>query len=161
MATLVSTSVSAIGSSSGCRGIDNTRLAAPYSRQRACHDARDGRRLRRQKAFGSLLHKAHCGGAERRNGGRLRRCGLQFRDQAHTFTPAGITRFGDADRFVSVMQKWQANLEADLDNPILGASVEQLKSIDCPVCIIPGNDKTLFSRDGPPGAFDHCTIGNP
>jgi pimeloyl-ACP methyl ester carboxylesterase len=54
----------------------------------------------------------------------------------------------DVDRFVSVMEKWRANLEADLNNPILGVSVEQLKSISCPVCIIPGNDKTHSLETG-------------
>jgi pimeloyl-ACP methyl ester carboxylesterase len=38
--------------------------------------------------------------------------------------------------------------DADLDNPILGGSVEQLKSIACPVCIIPGNDKTHSLETG-------------
>lgn len=48
----------------------------------------------------------------------------------------------DPGQFVAVMKRWRSNLEADLNNPILGATVDQLKSIRCPVCVIPGNDKT-------------------
>lgn len=48
----------------------------------------------------------------------------------------------DVGQFVAVMKRWRSNLEADLHNPILGATVDQLKTIKCPVCVIPGNDKT-------------------
>lgn len=45
-------------------------------------------------------------------------------------------------RFVEVMRKWRASLEAGVDDPMLGASEQDLRGIDFPVCVIPGNDKT-------------------
>jgi pimeloyl-ACP methyl ester carboxylesterase len=45
-------------------------------------------------------------------------------------------------RFVDVMTRWRADLEADIDKPILGATESDLRGIACPVCVIPGNDKT-------------------
>jgi len=45
-------------------------------------------------------------------------------------------------RFVDVMSTWRTSLEAGLDDPMLGASERDLRVIDFPVCVIPGNDKT-------------------
>ncbi|MBN9008125.1 MAG: alpha/beta hydrolase [Rhizobiales bacterium] len=45
-------------------------------------------------------------------------------------------------RFVDVMNTWRASLEAGIDDPMLGASERDLRGIDFPVCVIPGNDKT-------------------
>lgn len=48
----------------------------------------------------------------------------------------------DPQRFVAVMTRWRTNLEAGVDDPMLGASEQDLRNIDFPVCVIPGNDKT-------------------
>jgi pimeloyl-ACP methyl ester carboxylesterase len=48
----------------------------------------------------------------------------------------------DVARFVDVMTRWRSSLEADIDKPILGATQSELRSISCPACVIPGNDKT-------------------
>jgi pimeloyl-ACP methyl ester carboxylesterase len=45
-------------------------------------------------------------------------------------------------RFIEVINRWRTNLEAGIDDPMLGASEAALKAIDFPVCVIPGNDKT-------------------
>jgi hypothetical protein len=44
--------------------------------------------------------------------------------------------------FIQVMQRWRNNLEAGEADPMLGASEQALRSIDFPVCVIPGNDRT-------------------
>jgi pimeloyl-ACP methyl ester carboxylesterase len=46
------------------------------------------------------------------------------------------------ERFIDVMSRWRTNLEAGINDPMLGASERQLKAIDFPVCVIPGNDRT-------------------
>ena len=48
----------------------------------------------------------------------------------------------DPQYFVDVMSRWRKNLEAGVDDPMLGASEQALGNIDFPVCVIPGNDKT-------------------
>jgi len=48
----------------------------------------------------------------------------------------------DPQRFLAVMTRWQADLESGIDDPMLGASEAQLKAIDFPVCVLPGNDRT-------------------
>jgi hypothetical protein len=44
--------------------------------------------------------------------------------------------------FTQVMQRWRNNLEAGEADPMRGASEQALRSIDFPVCVIPGNDRT-------------------
>jgi pimeloyl-ACP methyl ester carboxylesterase len=46
------------------------------------------------------------------------------------------------ERFIDVMSRWRNSLEAGIHDPMLGASERQLKAIDFPVCVIPGNDRT-------------------
>ena len=48
----------------------------------------------------------------------------------------------DQRRFIEVMTRWRASLESGVDDPMLGASEAQLKAIDFPVCVLPGNDMT-------------------
>lgn len=44
--------------------------------------------------------------------------------------------------FIEVMKRWQKNLESGAGQPMLGASEQDLRSIDFPTCVVPGNDKT-------------------
>ncbi len=46
------------------------------------------------------------------------------------------------EHFLDVMRRWQVSLESGINDPMLGASEEQLKGIDFPVCVLPGNDNT-------------------
>ena len=48
----------------------------------------------------------------------------------------------DRNRFITSMTHWRDGFLKGIDQPIIGASPEELKTIQCPVCIIPGNDKT-------------------
>jgi pimeloyl-ACP methyl ester carboxylesterase len=48
----------------------------------------------------------------------------------------------DKLEFIAVMSRWRDNLESGIDDPMLGAREQELRSIDFPVCVIPGNDKT-------------------
>jgi pimeloyl-ACP methyl ester carboxylesterase len=48
----------------------------------------------------------------------------------------------DPQRFVAAMERWHAGFHRDADLPVIGASEAQLRSIEVPTCVIPGNDKT-------------------
>jgi pimeloyl-ACP methyl ester carboxylesterase len=48
----------------------------------------------------------------------------------------------DQGRFIEVMSRWRVSLESGVDDPMLGVSEAQLKAIDFPVCVLPGNDMT-------------------
>ena len=46
----------------------------------------------------------------------------------------------DTARFISVMSHWREYFIAGADQPVIGASEEELRSIRVPACIVPGND---------------------
>jgi hypothetical protein len=46
----------------------------------------------------------------------------------------------DTGRFISVMSHWREYFIAGADQPVIGASEAQLRSIRVPACIVPGND---------------------
>jgi pimeloyl-ACP methyl ester carboxylesterase len=48
----------------------------------------------------------------------------------------------DTQKFLAVMNRWRDSLESGIDDPMLGASEQALRTIDFPVCVLPGNDKT-------------------
>jgi pimeloyl-ACP methyl ester carboxylesterase len=48
----------------------------------------------------------------------------------------------DRQHFVDVMRRWQIGLESGINDPMLGASERALRTIDFPVCVLPGNDNT-------------------
>jgi len=140
-------SVSAIGSSSGCRVSTILALRRPYLvnalvMMRVTGGAFAVKRLS-DRYYTKLIQAAQ-------KGGMAAVCEDADFSSVIKGTPSRRQELlgWDADRFASVMERWRANLEADLDNPILSASIEQLKSIDCPVCIIPGNDKTHSLETG-------------
>jgi pimeloyl-ACP methyl ester carboxylesterase len=134
-------SVSAIGSSSGCRVSTILTLRRPdlvnaLVMMRVTGGAFAVKRLS-HRYYTKLIEAAQ-------NGGMAAVCEDADFSVMIKRTPSRRQELlaWDVGRFISVMEKWRANLEADLNSPVLGASVEQLKSIRCPVCIIPGNDKT-------------------
>ena len=52
----------------------------------------------------------------------------------------------DAARFIAAMTAWDEQFKTGADQPVIGASAEQLRSIQAPACIVPGNDKTHPQR---------------
>jgi len=48
----------------------------------------------------------------------------------------------DAKRFVAAFSQWREYFIQGGDQPVLGASEADLKSITVPACVIPGNDRT-------------------
>lgn len=54
----------------------------------------------------------------------------------------------NSGRFIDVMSRWRENLEAGIDDPMLGAGERDLRGIDFPVCVIPGNDRTHSIASG-------------
>lgn len=54
----------------------------------------------------------------------------------------------DPERFIRIMRKWRINLEEGYDTPILGATEEELRSLQLPLRIVPGNDNTHSRKTG-------------
>jgi hypothetical protein len=52
------------------------------------------------------------------------------------------------ERFIAVMSHWREYFIQGMDLPVIGASVEELKTIRVPACIIPGNDNTHSRQTG-------------
>ena len=48
----------------------------------------------------------------------------------------------DPAQFIAAMTAWDEQFKTGADQPVIGASEEQLRSITAPACIVPGNDKT-------------------
>jgi pimeloyl-ACP methyl ester carboxylesterase len=46
----------------------------------------------------------------------------------------------DPTRFCRVMERWRLFFEEGADLPVIGATAGQLRSINVPTCIVPGND---------------------
>lgn len=54
----------------------------------------------------------------------------------------------NADWFVAAMEAWRDGFLAELGNPVLGFTAEQLKSVTVPAIVIPGNDNTHNRESG-------------
>jgi len=54
----------------------------------------------------------------------------------------------DPQRFIAVMSHWREYFIAGADQPVIGASEDQLRSIRIPTCIVPGNDRIHARRAG-------------
>jgi pimeloyl-ACP methyl ester carboxylesterase len=54
----------------------------------------------------------------------------------------------DTRRFISVMSHWRSYFLAGADQPVIGASEAELRSIKVPACIVPGNDRIHARRAG-------------
>jgi pimeloyl-ACP methyl ester carboxylesterase len=52
----------------------------------------------------------------------------------------------DAAQFIAAMTAWDEQFKTGADQPVIGASEEQLRSIKAHACIVPGNDKTHPQR---------------
>lgn len=51
-------------------------------------------------------------------------------------------------RFIAVMEHWRAEFLKGVEMPVLGISEQELRSIDVPAIIIPGNDRVHASANG-------------
>lgn len=47
----------------------------------------------------------------------------------------------DPDRFIAVMRAWQQSFEAGAEHPVIGISPAELRTLQMPACICPGNDR--------------------
>ena len=54
----------------------------------------------------------------------------------------------DPARFIAAMKHWSSYFAHDADKPVIGASEAELRSINIPACIVPGNDKIHARRVG-------------
>jgi len=54
----------------------------------------------------------------------------------------------DPKEFIKIMQAWRAPSGAGAELPLIGTSETDLRSIQVPTCIIPGNDLTHGSKTG-------------
>jgi pimeloyl-ACP methyl ester carboxylesterase len=54
----------------------------------------------------------------------------------------------DPKRFIAVMAHWREYFIAGADQPVIGASEAELRSIRVPACIVPGNDRVHARRAG-------------
>ncbi len=54
----------------------------------------------------------------------------------------------DPKQFIAIMRAWRAPFVAGADLPVIGTSEADLRSIQAPTCIIPGNDLTHGSATG-------------
>lgn len=129
------------GSSSGCR------LATILARRH--RDAIRGLLMMRVtggafavKRLSNVYYTQYIEAAER--GGMAEVCATDHFKDLIAIDPARraqITQW-DTGKFIAVMRRWRDNLESGIEDPMLGASEQALRSIDFPVCVIPGNDKT-------------------
>jgi pimeloyl-ACP methyl ester carboxylesterase len=54
----------------------------------------------------------------------------------------------EPQRFITVMSHWREYFIAGANQPVIGASEEQLRSIRVPTCVVPGNDRIHARRAG-------------
>ena len=54
----------------------------------------------------------------------------------------------ETKRFIAVMSHWREYFIAGADQPVIGASEEELRSICVPACVVPGNDRIHARRAG-------------
>jgi pimeloyl-ACP methyl ester carboxylesterase len=54
----------------------------------------------------------------------------------------------DPKRYIEVMTRWRDNFVAGALLPVMGVTAAELKSIEVPTLVIPGNDKTHSSASG-------------
>jgi pimeloyl-ACP methyl ester carboxylesterase len=75
-------------------------------------------------------------------GGMAAVCDSEFFRERIAARPENRARLMSMDvkRFVSVMDHWRSYFIAGADQPVIGASEAELRSIAVPACIVPGND---------------------
>jgi pimeloyl-ACP methyl ester carboxylesterase len=129
------------GNSSGCRLSVRFAVLHPQFVQalllwRLTGGEAASRRLA-QKYYGDFIDAV-------REGGMQAVCKNDFfvdRFTRHADERAQILQM-DRDAFIASMTHWRDGFLKGIDQPIIGVTPEELNTIQVPVCIIPGNDKT-------------------
>ncbi len=80
-------------------------------------------------------------------GGMKAVCATEQYQERFSANPGNLDRMMamDVDEFIDVLTKWMSLFEAIAYFPVMGLSEEQLRSIEVPTMIIPGNDLTHSS----------------
>lgn len=90
-----------------------------------------------EKYYGDFMRAAE-------QGGMAAVCNDEFfveRFKRHPSDRARVMAI-DKDRFIAAMAHWRNGFLRAADQPLIGATAEDLRRITAPVCIIPGNDKS-------------------
>lgn len=77
-------------------------------------------------------------------GGRRDLSGVRLLGQSLAANPSNRDRIMSlpVPAFVEATSNWRKYFLDDADKPVIGATAEQLQSIQAPTCIVPGNDRT-------------------
>ena len=83
-------------------------------------------------------------------GGMTAVCAMEHWKERIDARPAnrGTLMKMDPQRFIAAMSEWRQYFLQGGDQPVLGASETDLKSIQVPACVIPGNDRTHAIQTG-------------
>lgn len=129
------------GSSSGCRMSIQYALRHPQAVRglllwRVTGGAFAVRRLT-EKYYGEYIRAAQ-------NGGMAAVCETEHFRGLIAARPANrqVLMQMDPQRFTGAMSAWDRQFRTGADQPVIGASEAQLKSIAQPACVVPGNDRT-------------------
>jgi pimeloyl-ACP methyl ester carboxylesterase len=129
------------GSSSGCRMSIQYALRHPQAVRglllwRVTGGAFAVRRLT-EKYYGEYMRAAQ-------NGGMAAVCETEHFRELIAARPANrqMLMQMDPQRFIEAMSAWDRQFRTGADQPVIGASEAQLKSIAQPACVVPGNDRT-------------------
>lgn len=85
-----------------------------------------------------------------REGGMAAVCAMAEYSEQIAAIPANRKRLMNMDpkHYIEVMQRWCDQFTAGKDLPVMGVSEADLKSIELPAIVIPGNDKIHSSTSG-------------
>jgi pimeloyl-ACP methyl ester carboxylesterase len=104
----------------------------PYAAERLAH-----------KYYGEYIAAAQ-------QGGMAAVCATEHFMECIKARPANRDRMMQADpeRFIAAMSHWSGYFSDDANKPVIGASEAELRSINSPACIVPGNDRIHSRRVG-------------
>lgn len=83
-------------------------------------------------------------------GGMPAVCAMDAWKERFKENPRGIDYLANlpAEKFIAVFTRWQEIFEAGGRHPVMGVTEQELRSINVPTLIIPGNDQTHSSASG-------------
>ena len=89
-----------------------------------------------ERYYGAFKKAAQIGGMEAV-------CATEYFTECIAANPSNRDRLAamNPDRFIAVMDHWASYFLADKELPVIGASEDDLKSIQVPTCMVPGNDR--------------------
>ena len=85
-----------------------------------------------------------------RQGGMAAVCATeQYQDRIKASTRnAEYLKNLPAEKFIAVMSKWRDLFLAGVNHPVMGVTEQELRALEVPTIVIPGNDKTHASASG-------------